>query len=275
MTNQTIDRLAVQPLRAFKRYRHLIVGLVQRDIAMRFRQSTFDLLWLVLQPLALLLVYSFVFQVVLQVRWGAPATGGTAVPTGLVLFVGLTIHTLLAETLIRAPVAITSNVSYVKKVVFPLAVLPVVIILSSLVFMVAALLISAVASLILVGYLAPTTPLIVLPLLALTIMTLGIGWFVASIGVFFRDLNQIMPYVTTILLFTSPICFPKEMVPPQFLGMLSVNPLTIPVEMTRAMMFGHPFNLSDLVAYTVVALLIFMIGYVVFQKLRPGFADVL
>lgn len=275
MTSQTLDRLAVQPLRALKRYRHLIVGLVQRDITMRFRQSTLDLLWLVLQPLALLLIYSFVFQVVLRVRWGAPEAGGDPVPTGLLLFVGLTIHTLLAETLIRAPAVITGNVSYVKKVVFPLAVLPVVIILSSLVFMAASLIISALASILLIGYVAPTTPLIVLPLLALTIMTLGIGWLVASVGVFFRDLNQIMPYVTTILLFTSPICFPKEMVPPQFLGLLAINPLTIPVEMTRAMMFGHPFDLFELVVYTAIALIIFAIGYVVFQKLRPGFADVL
>jgi lipopolysaccharide transport system permease protein len=275
MTNDTFDRLAVQPLAALRRYRHLIVGLVQRDITMRFRQSTFDLLWVVLQPLALLLIYSFVFQVVLQVRWGTPAATGNAVPTGLMLFVGLTLHTLLADTLIRAPAAITSNVSYVKKVVFPLAVLPLVIILSSLVFLVAALIIAAIASIILIGHLAPTTPLIVLPVLALTVMTLGVGWFVAGVGVFFRDLNQIMPYVTTILLFTSPICFPKEMVPPQFWGLLAVNPLTIPVEMTRAMMFGQPFYLSELLIYGLAALVMLVVGYVVFQKLRPGFADVL
>ncbi|MDE7548087.1 ABC transporter permease [Acetobacter fabarum] len=275
MTGQPLNHLVVQPLRALNRYRHLIAGLVQRDISMRFRQSTLDMLWLVLQPLAQLLIYSFVFQAVLRVRWGEPHAGALAIPTGLMLFVGLTIHTLLAETLIRAPAAITGNVSYVKKVVFPLAILPVVIILSSLVFMAAALVISILASLLLVGYVAPTTPLIVLPLLALTVMTFGIGWLVAAVGVFFRDLNQIMPYITTILLFTSPICFPRDMVPQQFQGLLTINPLTIPVEMTRDMMFGRPFDLSALLPYSAIALLIFFVGYSIFQKLRPGFADVL
>ncbi|RRD25666.1 ABC transporter permease [Brucellaceae bacterium VT-16-1752] len=262
-------------LRQTKRYRSLIYSLVYRDIVMRFRQSAFSFLWLILQPLCLLLVYSFVFQVVMRVRWQDATFSNASVPVGLILFTGLSVYTLLAEALIRCPAIISSSTSYVKKVVFPLALLPMVVVFSALVLAVIAL---GLIVLITIAFIAPVsawTPLIVIPLLALACMALGIGWYIAALGVYFRDINQITPFLSTILLFTAPICYPKEMVPQQFGLMLQINPLTIPVETIRAMIFGGDINFESLGIYCVISIVVMMTGYFFFQKLRVGFADVL
>lgn len=262
-------------LRQTKRYRSLIYSLVYRDIVMRFRQSAFSFLWLILQPLCLLLVYSFVFQVVMRVRWQDATFSNASVPVGLILFTGLSVYTLLAEALIRCPAIISSSTSYVKKVVFPPALLPMVVVFSALVLAVIAL---GLIVLITIAFIAPVsawTPLIVIPLLALACMALGIGWYIAALGVYFRDINQITPFLSTILLFTAPICYPKEMVPQQFGLMLQINPLTIPVETIRAMIFGGDINFESLGIYCVISIVVMMTGYFFFQKLRVGFADVL
>ncbi len=258
-----------------KRYRSLIYSLVNRDITMRFRQSAFSFLWLVLQPLCLLLVYSFVFQVVMRVRWQDAAFSNGNVPVGLILFTGLSVYTLLAEALIRCPAIISSSTSYVKKVVFPLALLPMVVVFSALVLAAIALALVILISIGFIGYVSMWTPLIIIPLLALACMALGIGWYMAALGVYFRDINQITPFLSTILLFTAPICYPKNMVPEQFGRMLRFNPLTVPVETIRAMIFGGDFSFEVLGIYCLVALAIMATGYFFFQKLRVGFADVL
>lgn len=258
-----------------KRYRSLIYSLVHRDITMRFRQSAFSFLWLVLQPLCLLLVYSFVFQVVMRVRWQDAAFSNGNVPVGLILFTGLSVYTLLADALIRCPAIISSSTSYVKKVVFPLALLPMIVVFSALVLAAIALALVVLISIGFIGHVSMWTPLIIIPLLALACMALGIGWYMAALGVYFRDINQITPFLSTILLFTAPICYPKTMVPEQFGRLLRFNPLTIPVETIRAMIFGGDFSFEVLSIYCLIAVVIMVTGYLFFQKLRVGFADVL
>ncbi len=262
-------------LRQAKRYRSLIYSLVHRDITMRFRQSAFSFLWLILQPLCLLLVYSFVFQIVMRVRWQDAAFSGTNVPIGLLLFTGLSVYTLFAEALIRCPAIISSNTSYVKKVVFPLALLPMVVVFSALLLAFIALALVVVTSIGLVGHVSMWTPFIALPLVALACMALGVGWYTAALGVYFRDINQLMPFISTILLFTAPICFPKEMVPQKFGPLLQLNPLTVPVEAVRAMIFGGDIGWEGIAIYCVISLIVMITGYFFFQKLRAGFADVL
>ncbi|MGI2035365.1 ABC transporter permease [Rhizobium panacihumi] len=257
------------------RYRGLIYSLVHRDITMRFRQSAFSFLWLILQPICMLLVYSFVFQVVMRVRWHDASFSDNAVPVGLILFTGLSIYAVLAETLIRCPAVITGNTSYVKKVVFPLALLPVVVVLSALVLAAIAFALIAMLTLFWQSYLPAITVGIVVPMTALFCMCLGIGWFIAALGVYFRDVNQIMPFLSTIILFTAPICYPKEIVPEQFRFLMAINPLTIPVETIRSMLFGGSIDFFSLITYCFISLFIMFAGYAFFQRLRIGFADVL
>jgi len=266
---------ALMALVQVKRYRGLLYSLVYRDIVTRFRQSTFSFLWLVLHPLCLLLVYSFVFQVVIRVRWDNSGFTNNNVPVGLVLFAGIAAYMLLAETLARCPTIISSNTSYVKKVVFPLAVLPIVVVASSLVFAAISFLLVTVIAAWIVKALSISVLAFIFPVLALSCMSLGLGWFTAALGVYFRDISQLMPFISTVLLFTAPICYPAGIVPEQLQYLMKINPLTVPVEAIRALLFGGDLNLYALIIYSIISIVVMLAGYVFFQRLRTGFADVM
>jgi len=258
-----------------KRYRGLIYSLVYRDIVTRFRQSTFSFFWLVLHPLCLLLVYSFVFQVIIRVRWDDSGFTNNDTPVGLVLFSGIAAYILLAETLTRCPTIISSNTSYVKKVVFPLAVLPMVVVASSLVFAGISFLLITVVNAGISGGLSISALAFIFPVLALSCMSLGLGWFTAALGVYFRDISQLMPFISTVLLFTAPICYPADIVPEWLQSLIKINPLTIPVEAIRALLFGGYLNLYSIIIYFIVSIVVMFAGYSFFQRLRVGFADVM
>lgn len=258
-----------------RRYRLLLSSLIRRDIAMRFRQSIFSSFWLVLQPLFMLLVYSFVFEVVMRVRWHEASFENKKIPIGLILFSGLSAYTLFAETLMRCPAIISSSTSYVKKIVFPLALLPMVVVFSAVIMGVISFSVVAIATLFIVGSLPLFLPAIIIPIIALTFMSLGIGWFLAALGVYFRDINQLMPFISTIILFTAPICYPTDIVPKQFRFLMEINPLTVPVGAIHTMFFGGVIDFYSLGAYCITSVVVMFCGYAFFKKLRQGFADVL
>jgi len=258
-----------------RKYRWLLYSLTYRDIVMRFRQSTFSFFWLVLQPLCMLAVYSFVFQAVLRVRWHEVGSTDNNTPTGLILFAGITAYMLLADTLTRTPTVISSNTSYVKKILFPLALLPTVVVASALIFSTISFILIVVISFIVTEHISTMTFFIAIPVLSLACMSLGLGWFVAALGVYFRDISQLMPFVSTVLLFTAPICYPSDMIPEQFSFLMKINPLTIPVETIRALLFGGDIDSLDLVIYFVASIFVMFFGYKFFQRLRTGFSDVL
>jgi len=252
----------------------LIVQLTRRDIEMRYKNSVLGTLWLIGQPLIQLMLYGFVFQIVLRSRWGVSLPNGREVPFGLMLFVGIMLHSLLADTLVRGPALIVSNTSYVKRVIFPLEILPLVNVASSFVGIAFGFVILVCATFYFSGHIPVGTLLIPIPLALLTLLTLGLGWLFSALGVFFRDLNQLSTSISTILLFTAPICYPAEMVPLQFRWLLSMNPLTIPVNCVRDLLFTNNFTgWRELGIYAIYSLVIATIGFVVFQRMRAGFAD--
>ncbi|WP_341679170.1 ABC transporter permease [Niveibacterium sp. SC-1] len=263
-------------LEIFRRNRSLIVQLARRDITQRYKDSVLGVAWIIGQPLLQLMLYGFVFQVVLRSRWGLTAPNGEEVPFGLILFVGILIHTLLAETLVRGPALILSNTTYVKRVIFPLEILPVVNVLSSLVSFTFGFGVLLIATFIFVGHVSSLAWLAVVPVAFLAIMTLGIGWALSALGVYLRDLGQITGTLSSVLLFTAPICFPASMVPTHLSWLLQMNPLTIPVNAVRALVFGSSIvSAQEICIYGVVSMLIAMLGYFLFTKMRAGFADVL
>jgi lipopolysaccharide transport system permease protein len=264
-----------QAFRTLLDNRELIAGLTKRDVAQRFRSSMLGPVWLVAQPLLLLALYSFVFQIVLRARWGIEGPGGSPVPFGLVLFVGLVLHAIIADTLVRAPATITANVSLVKRVIFPLEILPVVNVASSLVTALVSFGILAIAMVVFGGFLHPVSVLCVVPVLALAMLTMGVGWMLAALGVYVRDLNQIAPVVSTLLLFTAPIVYPMEMVPEEFRFLLAANPLTIPVEWCRQILFDGTFLYTPGIGYIALSILVYVLGFGFFRVLRREFADVL
>jgi lipopolysaccharide transport system permease protein len=256
-------------------HRSLISRMVWREVIGRYRGSILGLGWSFLNPLIMLALYTFVFSVVFQARWGVPGDESRIV-FAIVLYVGLICHALLAEGLVRSPNLIQNNANYVKKVVFPLEILVVVVMISALFHA----LISQVVLLVmftLIHGLPDWTfilgPLVLLPLLP---VSLGLCWFLASLGVYYRDVGQAVGILSLVLLFFSPVFFPMSMLPAPFHPLLMANPLTFIVEQARmVMIMGQLPDWSGLAVYTVVSFLVAWAGFAWFQKSRNGFADVL
>ncbi|MGC2458711.1 MAG: ABC transporter permease [Gallionellaceae bacterium] len=257
------------------RNRRLIWQMTKRDVVGRYRGSLMGLAWSFFNPILMLVVYTFVFSVVFKSRWGG---GGdeSKVNFAIVLFVGMLIHGLFAECVNRAPGLILSNVNFVKKVVFPLEVLPLVAMCSTL-FHTAISLAILLSAMLLLHVAIPVTlvflPLVILPLI---VGTMGLAWFLAATGVFVRDIAQTTGLVTTILMFLSPVFYPVSILPPSYQFWIYLNPLTFFIEQTRdVMIWGRMPNWAGLVIYSMVATAIAWGGLFWFQKSRKGFADVM
>jgi len=262
-------------MRSIWQNRRLVGQLTRREITQRYKNSALGGVWVLGQPVIQLLLYSFVFGLVLQSRWGSAPNGGAQVPFGLMLFVGLLLHSVLADTLVRGPGLVSSQHSFVKRVVFPLEVLPLVNVLAGLLSLAVGFAVLVVASAVVLGHIPACAPLVVLPVASLAVMCAGFGWILSSTGLYLRDLSQITSHLATIFLFTAPVCYPREVVPQRFGWLLSLNPLTQPLEATRALLFGTPVNWEGLGGYCVVAVLVAALGWRVFGRLREGFADVI
>lgn len=257
------------------RNRQLILQMTQREVVGRYKGSIMGLAWSFFNPVFMLAVYTFVFSVIFKSRWGV-GSEESKTQFAVVLFVGMIVHGLFAEVLNRAPSLILSNVNYVKKVVFPLEILPVIAMGSALFHGLISLGVLLAAFLLFNGYLQWTvvfTPLVVLPLV---ILTMGIAWMLASLGTFLRDVGQTIGIITLVLMFLAPVFYPVTAVPEDFRPWLLANPLTFIIEQAReVLIWGRMPDWSGLGIYTVVATAITWAGYAWFQKTRKGFADVL
>ena len=255
--------------------RQLIKQMAWREVAGRYKGSVMGLLWSFINPVLMLTVYTFVFSVVFKARWGI--SGGDSKTTfALILFVGLIVHGLLAEALNRAPTLILDNSNYVKKVIFPLEILPVISLVSALFHSTISLIVLLIASIAINGYLPWTVIFIPIVLLPLITLTLGLSWAIASLGVYIRDVGQTMSIITTIMLFLAPVFFPLSAIPEKYHFYILANPLTFIIEQAReVLIFGRLPDWLNLGIYMIVASTVAWLGYIWFQKTRRGFADVL
>ncbi|OGT74987.1 MAG: sugar ABC transporter permease [Gammaproteobacteria bacterium RIFCSPLOWO2_02_FULL_57_10] len=261
--------------RSLWQHRDLIMQMIRREVVGRYRGSIMGLAWSFFNPILMLAVYTFVFSVVFKARWGMDAEE-SRYGFAIALFVGMIVHGLFAEVLNRAPALILSNVNYVKKVIFPLEILPVVGMGAALFHTLISLGVLLAAILLVNGNPAWTViffPLVILPLL---IATLGIAWFLASFGVFVRDVGQTVGIFTTVMLFISPVFYPVSALPERFQFWLMLNPLTFVIEQSRAVIiFGRLPDWTGLAIYAAASLVMAWSGFWWFQKTRKGFADVL
>ena len=249
--------------------------MTKRDVIGRYKGSVMGVIWSLLNPLFLLMIYTYVFSVVFKARWGAGPIESKS-DFAILLFVGMIMHSLFAETLNRAPGLIVNNVSYVKKIVFPLEILPAVAICTALFHTLVSLFVLAIVSIMLNGDLQWTAVFLPLVLLPLIVLTLGIAWGLASLGVFLRDVAQPIGLVMTVLLFASPVFYPLSALPESIRPWLMLNPLTFAIEQARAVLiFGQLPNWTGLSIYTLASVAIAWMGYAWFQKTRKGFANVL
>lgn len=261
-------------LSSFLRNRSLIFQMTKREVVGRYRGSVLGIAWSFFNPLIMLAVYTVVFSTVFQAKWGTGSDSKTEF--ALVLFVGMIVHGVLAESMNSSPTLMLRNVNYVKKVVFPLEILPWVVIGSTLFHSCISVLVWGLFYLA-VNYSLQWTfiflPLVFIPLV---LFSLGVSWALASLGVYIRDIGQMTGVLTTILLFMSPIFYPASRLPEPYQTMIYLNPLTFVIEQARdVLMWGNSPSWSGLVVAYIVSTLVAWTGFAWFQKTRKGFADVL
>jgi len=258
------------------KHRGLIFQMTKREVVGRYKGSVLGLGWSFFNPVFMLVVYTFVFSEIFKARWGGVGGEDSKTQFAVVLFVGLIVLNLFSEVINRAPGLILSNVNYVKKVVFPLEILPVIAMGVALFHGVISLGVLLAAFVLFNGYLHWTVVFIPLVLLPLVIITAGIAWMIASLGIFLRDIGQTIGIITTVLMFLSPVFYPVTAVPERFRPFIMANPLTFIIEQAReVLIWGHMPDWIGLGIYTLAAVIIVWVGYAWFQKTRKGFADVL
>ena len=256
------------------RNRHMVLQMTKREVSGRYKGSVMGLAWSFFNPIFMLVVYTFVFSVIFRSRWG-PGDEGTAA-FAVMLFVGMIVASMFGEILNRAPSLIVGNTNYVKKVVFPLEILPLVSTATALFHSFISLVVLLGAVLLLQGQLHWTVVLSPLVLLPLIILATGLAWMVASLGVFLRDVGQFTGIVVTVMTFLAPVFYPITAVPEQFVPFILLNPLTFIIEQARGVLIlGRQPDWPGLAAYSLVAICVAWAGFAWFQKTRKGFADVL
>ena len=254
----------------------LIRSLIARDITSRYRGSVLGVLWSLVTPLCMLAIYSFVFGSILGTRWNGGNDQAGMAGFAIILFVGLIIFHLFSEVVTRAPTLVLSNVNYVKKVVFPLEILPVVAVGSALFHLSVSLVALFAFMLCIMGHIPPTAMLLPIVLAPFLLVILGLGWLFASLGVYLRDIAQILGTAVTALMFLSPTFFPSSALPEWIRPWLMLNPLTLPIEQAReVLIWGNLPDFAALALYGIVGLVIAVTGFFWFQATRKGFADVL
>lgn len=264
----------LNPLKIFTdvwSHRYLLGQLIRRDVLLRYRGAMFGVVWVFLTPLLMLAIFVFVFGEVFQARWtqrvGAP-------PFWLMLYAGLIVFNLFAETVSRAPMTVRGYPSYVKRIIFPLQILPLVPLGASMVHGGINLLILFTA-LAWTGYFSASLllfPLLVLPVLFFSV---GLAWFLGAWGVYIKDMTQIVPLFVQMLMFLSPVFYPVDAVPPELRLLYQINPLSTVIEATRALLLETPIPWRGWGAALLFSALAATLGHRFFQHARDEFADAL
>ncbi len=270
---RAIPKAFAYPVRTIAENRALIATMVRRDISARYKGSFIGLFWTVLNPLLLTLTYFFVFGVVMKARFGADTS-----KHGFVLYflAGILPWLAFVEAAGRGPNTILENRVLVKKLVFPLDILNVVQTLAGLTNQVIGLGIFLLYLWIVRGAIPATglwLPVLLIPQL---LFTVGVAWFLAALGVYVRDLAQIIGLLLTLWFYVTPICYPESALPAAMLPVLSNNPIFLLVRAWRTIFLeGRPPDVTAVVILWIVGIVCAAAGYAWFHRLRKGFADVL
>lgn len=257
------------------RQRELTAQLIKREILQRYKGSYLGIVWSFVTPLVMLLVYTFIFSVIFQTRWSRVNTG-SHIDYALPLFAGLLVFNIFSEALLAAPRIIVETPNYVKKVVFPLELLPISALGASLIHSIFSLAILLLGVVVIWGVLPWTLLLLPIVYFPLILLCLGLSWFLASLGVFIRDISHLLDVGIRILFFLTPIVYPISMVPDRFHNLLYLNPLTYIVEYFQGViLWGQSPNWNQFLLVVVGSFVVCMLGYIWFMKTKKFFADVI
>jgi len=255
--------------------RAIISTMTKREVVGRYRGSLMGLAWSFFNPILLLVVYTFIFGVVFKSRWGTTEPHDTG-DFAVIIFTGMVVHGLFAECVTRAPSLIVNNPNYVKKVIFPLEILPWVSMGGALFHTIVSLIVLLVAETFLLGSVPLSVVLFPFILIPLVFMTMGLSWFLAATGVYLRDISQITGIIITTLMFLSPLFYPITAISEKYRPLMYLNPLTFVIEASRdVLIWGTSPPLRYLALYYMASIIVSLLGFIWFQKTRRGFADVL
>lgn len=252
--------------------RFVLSQLTRAEILTRYRGSVLGLAWSILNPLFLLVVYSVVFDFLLRVRWAVKTPEET--PYALALFAGILIHAFFSDCLVQSTTAISKNANFVKKIVFPLEVLPIVTVTSAVFNLLLSIVIFLLAILFFGSDLHITLLLTPIVLLPFVIFVLGMSYILSAVGVYIKDISQVAGMLSMMFLFLSPVLYPLSVLPENIQTIAMLNPLSFIIEQLRAVALkGDMLDWQGYFVYLSVSLLFLSLGYAIFQRTRKGFAD--
>jgi lipopolysaccharide transport system permease protein len=271
-----VPTLVIQPSRGWVRleladlwrYRQLIVFLAWRDISVRYKQTVLGIAWVVLQPLLLMVVFTVVFGMA-----AGMSSGG--IPYPLFVYAGLVPWQFFSRALGEVSNSVVANERLITKVYFPRLAIPLATVLAGALDLVITLILLAV---LLVFFRTPPSPLVwLLPgFLGLTLMSsLGVGLWLAALNVQFRDVRYTLPFLTQLLLFTTPIAYSTSALPPPWSGLLGLNPMTAAVEGFRWSLLGAPEPSASLIASVAASAILLVSGLFYFRRMERRFADII
>ncbi|MEB0120479.1 ABC transporter permease [Pseudomonas sp. CCI1.2] len=274
-----MERFSTSPveiLRSVKKYRQLITQMTHREIIGRYKGSVFGLLWAFVTPILMLAVYTFVFSVVFKARWAGGGADQNRADFAIMLFTGMIVFGLFSECINRAPGLILGNPNYVKRVVFPLHILPWIVLGTALFNAFVSFLVLIIFFLLTDHSLTWAVLYLPLVLLPLVFISVGLSWFLSALGVYLRDVGQTVGIFTTVLMFLSPVFYPMASLPEKYQLYLRFNPLAGIIEHTRdVLILGVVPNVAHLLISLAISICIAWLGFAWFQKTRRGFADVI
>ncbi|MMZ53785.1 Teichoic acid translocation permease protein TagG [compost metagenome] len=257
------------------KHRILLGQFAYREAFSRYKGSYFGIGWTILQPLVMLMIYGFVFSVIFRVKWGGAESVST-LDFAVVTFAGLIIFQIFSESMYRASTLLSANSNFVKKVVFPLEILPVSVVLGTLItnlFSVMILVCALIWFDYSIGSYVFLLPVIMFPLI---LFTVGASLIVTALGAFFRDLSHFMGIFMNIVFYLSPVFYPVKAVPEKFQVYMLMNPFTTFIESFRAILiYNRPPNWTDLVFVSVISVFLCCIGMLVFNRSKEIFSDVI
>lgn len=263
-----------RPLATAWRHRSLIRELACREIAGRYRGASLGVFWSLISPFLLLMIYTFAFGTVMGGRWPEPQAGDTHF--SVVLFAGLIPYFVLSECMVRAPELVVGNPAFVKRVVFPLEILPWPMLLSALFHCFMNTLVFVVLRGVMDGAFDWTIILLPWVILPLAIFALGLSWILAALAVYLRDVQQIVGMASMAILFLSSVMIPTATVPEKYRTVFLLNPVSFIADQARAVMiWGQMPDWRGLLFYALAALVFMFLGHAWFVKTKRGFADVL
>jgi len=258
-----------------RRHAMLTRQFVKRDVLSRYRGSYLGIFWSLLRPLSMLATYTVVFGYIFENKLGNHPNE-TKLDFTLALFCGLILFDFFAECVARAPTLVLTNTNYVTKVVFPLEILPVTAVGAAFTQLAISFMPLLIALLFAHGSIPLTALFLPIILLPLVVLCLGITWFLASLGVFIRDINSIVPVFLVIVMYASAIFYAINRVPPQFLPIVLYNPLATVIDQARnAVLWGVPPAWGQYGLVLLASFLMMIVGYAFFMRTKSAFADVM